>query len=85
MSAAASASAVTKDDVTQFANMDLELFKNNLADDFKDHKFVKANAGLTICHSIMTEFINARLTSTQPGANPTATNDDLFTRVRVLV
>ena len=39
---------------------------------------------LFFVEGIMAEFINTRLTSTQPGAKPTATNDDFFTMVRVL-
>ena len=64
--------------------MDLETFKQSLTEDFNDHKFVKVNAGLTIGHSIMKQFITDKLTATQPGQKPTADNDELFNMIRVL-
>ena len=85
MSATAAAPAVTREDITQYVNMDLELVqKNSLTEDFSEHKFSKANAGLTIAHTIVKDFINAFPISTQPGSKPTSTNEDLFTMVRVL-
>ena len=64
MSAAASASAVTQDDIQLYLAQSLEAYQEACRKGFTEHKFDAATAGLTIGNEIMKSIINARATDT---------------------
>ena len=81
---AAAAGTVTDDDKKQFLAQDLQEFVNLCEKYFGEHKFECANARLTIGHTIINEFLKARLTATQPGQKTSASTEDNFTMLNVL-
>ena len=81
---AASAANVSQEDKVRFIDQDVNDFVSSCEKNIGEHKFECANAGLTIGHTIISEFLQARVKATQPGQMTSASNEDIFTMLNVL-
>ena len=75
---------VTEADKTKFLQQDINEYIQLCEKNFEEHKYDCASAGLTIGHSIISEFLKKRITETPQGQKVSANNEDVFTMLNVL-
>ena len=75
---------VTEADKTNFLQQSLNDYIQQCEKSFEQHKFECAEAGLTIGHTIITEFLWKRISDTPQGQKVSANNEDIFTMLNVL-
>ena len=75
---------VTDADKTSFLQQDLTEYVENCEKSFDQHKYDCAQAGLTIGHAIINDFLQHRISSTPQGQQVTAGNEEIFKMISVL-
>ena len=75
---------VTEADKTSFLNQSLTEYIEQCDKSFEEHKYDCAQAGLTIGHAIINEFLTKRISDTPQGQKVSANNEDIFAMLNVL-
>ena len=75
---------VTEADKTNFLQHSLNDCIQQCEKSFEQHKFECAEAGLTIAHTIINEFLVKRISDTPQDQKVSANNEDIFTMLNVL-
>ena len=75
---------VSEADKTNFLQQDLNEYIQQCEKSFEQHKFECAEAGLTIGHTIINEFLKKRISDTPQGQKVSANNEDVFTMLNAL-
>ena len=75
---------VSAEDKTNFIQQDLEDYINLCDKSFQEHKFDCAEAGLTIGHAIIKDFLVNRMKDTPQGQKVSANSEDTYMMLTVL-
>ena len=75
---------VTETDKANFLKQSLTEYIELCDKNFEEHKYDCAQAGLTIGHTIINEFLTKRISDTPQGQKVSANNEDIFAMLNVL-
>ena len=75
---------VTEADKASFLKQSLTEYIDQCEKNFEQHKYDCAQAGLTIGHAIINNFLNKRMSETQQGQKVNANNEDIVAMLNVL-